>query len=209
MQISDIPSNGIVWDKPYGYVTIAILNELYTACLEYIKGTPVDVRELSTEIPYKDMHDALKGFKIFNIVNDVDDIVCSNLQKGIRQPITVHTDMTPYIKAVANKHLKFRPYQMNCDFILTALDSELYLFKNSIDLAIDVPYTSCTTLRVTAKPNKRNFIFNEATALSRLKDLLCDVYTRFKKFVYELQRLSLKFRSQLRVEGNADFDFEL
>lgn len=205
--LSDIPSNSLIWEKTDGYIPLVMLDTMYSVCIDCISGKRFDLSKLSTEIPYTDIHTALKNFKMFNLVKDVDTIVCNNLQKNILEPVRVHADLAPYIKKVANKYLKFRRQQLDCDYILTAFDSELFLFTDSAEIDIGAPYTSYTTFRSTAKPNKKTYIFNEVAALKRLKQIFEDIFDRMKKLVYILQETSLKFRGT--VEISSDIDLEL
>lgn len=205
--LSDIPNNSLIWEKTDGYIPLSMLNTLYSVCINCINGKRFDINELSMEIPFTDMSTALKEFKVFNIVQDVDFAVCNNIQKNILKPLSVHADVEPYIKKVANKYLRFRRQQLDCDYILTAFDSELFLFTDSVDIDIGAPYTSYTTFRSTAKPNKKTYIFNEVAALKRLKQIFVDIFDRLKMLIYILQEKSLKFRDT--VEISSDIDLEL
>lgn len=205
--LADIPSNSLIWEKTDGYIPLSMLNTMYSVCMNCISGKRFDLNKLSMEIPYTDIQTALKNFKVFNIVQDVDFAVCNNIQKSILEPVRVHADLKPYIKKVANKYLKYRRQQLDCDYILTAFDSELFLFTDSAEIDIGAPYTSHTTFRSTAKPNKRTYIFNEVAALKRLKQIFEDIFDRMKKLVYILQDTSLKFRDT--VKPSSDIDLEL
>lgn len=207
VQLSDIPDNSLIWEKSEAYIPLTMLNTMYDVCLDCIRGKRVDLNTLPVDIPYMPTSDAVRGFKLFNIVSDVDTIVCENIQKDILKPVQIHADVTAYIKKTANKFLRYRRQQLDCGYILTAFDSELYLFINSADISIDVPYTSCTNFRATAKPNKRTYIFNEVEALKTIKLLFAADFNRLKQLIYELQVLSLKFRD--KKDECSDVDLEL
>jgi len=207
IQLADIPSNGLMRQSMYGYITVDLLNTMYSTCLSITKGVPADVSSVPPELQYKDMEDALKGFKILNVVDDIDKAVCANIQKGITKPVRVHVDLTEYIRLFANKYLRFRRQQLDCDYIITALDSELYIFSEGVGLNMNIPYTSSTTFRST-QLNRRNYIFNEVMALKRLKELLAETYGRIKELTFKLQELSLSFRSQI-VNNREMVDLEL
>ena len=207
VQLSDIPSNSLIWEKSEAYIPLTMLNTMYDVCIGCLRGKRIDTNMLSTDIQYESASDAVKGFKLFNIVQDVDTIVHENVQKNILKPVPIHADVTHYIKKTANKYLRYRRQQLDCGYILTAFDSELYLFTNSADIPLDVPYTSCTNFRSTAKPNKRTYIFNEVEALKSIKLLFAADFNRLKQLIHELQVLSLKFRGE-KVPCS-DIDLEL
>lgn len=204
LNLSDIPIDSLVWKSVYGYLPLHLLDTLYTICISDITLKPLDPTSLPVDVEYEDIHSALKHFKLFNIVDDIDQVVQDNIKRNILKPRNVHIDASSYINKFVNRNLRFRKQQLDCDYILTAFDSELFLFKNSVDIDLDVPYTSCTTFRSTSK--KQSYVFNEAMARVKLRDLFVAEYARLKQLVYALQVMALKFRAPVIKEDNVDFE---
>lgn len=202
---SGITSQSIATRLQYGYAPIVLLDNLFNAAIVDMQYKPVDISKLGLEIPYKETIDAIKESFLFKVVSTIEKTVKCNIAKGL--PLKrIQLDLDSYVYKFCNKHFKYRKMQLDCEYMLQAINSELCIFASSNpSITAQFTYDSTINLRANTR-HKSALIANEITALKRIKDNFTFSYKNINILLYDLASIAYKLYNASIVNNTNDFD---
>lgn len=206
VRAEDISNQSIAARLQYGYAPFALFDTLVNVILRDIRYEDVDLSALSVDASYRDPREALNSSFLFSLVDNIDKITELNISKRLL-PKKVKLDIKGYIDRFCNKHFKYRKMQLDCEYIIQAVSSELAIFAESNDIKILFDYEPTINLRAETK-QKSSIISNEVTALKRIKDLFYYLFGAISVLVYNLECIAYKLRNK-PIVNNITTDIDL
>ena len=97
--------------------------------------------------------------------------------------------------------------QLDCEYILKAVSSELCIFADSNNIQTNLLYDSTINLRSITK-QKSSSICNEIAALKRIKELFVFIFKNINNMLYELECIAYKLRNK-PIVNNITTDIDL
>ena len=204
---ADVTGQSAAAYLPYGYIPFALMENLFNAIIKDMRYENVDLSKLSTEVPFRTGIDALKNCFVFRLVDVIDETAQINISKQL-PPKKAQLNVERYINNFCNKHFKYRKTQLDCEYLLQAVSSELAIFAESNNLKAKFDYESTITLRAASR--RVSYYSNELVALKFIKKLFLDQFNTISDLLYELECLAYRLRGTPIVNNTtADFDIEL
>lgn len=206
LQQESISDQSIAARLQYGYAPFTLFNTLFDIAIKDMQYEYVNLDELSTEAQYIEPDIALKNSFLFRMVDTIDTTAEINISKRLL-PKKVQLDAENYINKFCNKHFKYRKMQLDCEYILKAISSELCIFADSNNIQTNLLYDSTINLRSITK-QKSSSICNEITALKRIKELFVFIFKNINNMLYELECIAYKLRNK-PIVNNITTDIDL
>jgi len=160
---ADIPSNAVVRRGLYSDLVFSIIDTIYDHCYNCIQGINKEIDIVA--IPRKPTDVAIQQFKLFNLLNDIDNLIVNN--KVIRNvnPEREAVNITNYINKVVPRYFRYNIQQIDCCKIVDGTLGEL----NIIISSIDKPMLLSTESNLRTTKSKYIVIANEVRMLNNLK----------------------------------------
>lgn len=185
----DIPSTSVMFKLRNGSEPLFLIDTLYSVAIRTLNGEDVDVAHLPLDVD-RDLQSMLNSFKIFNIVDDVKRIVNNRLY-----PVNPMCNLKSYIKQFSNTYFRFRKTQVDCSYVIQAMNSELRLFAEMNDIkGIIAIYNPEITFRTTQRPTEP-LIVNEVSTLKNIKGYFEDIYKDIVTIICGIQTEVLASRN--------------